>query len=62
MLSAMARAMESVERAILASPSRVFLLGWVLVVTGVGLRSMSWALVSGGALIMAVVLIGAIRR
>lgn len=38
-----------------------FLLGWGLVVGGVALRSLSWALIVAGGLLMVVVLIRGLR-
>lgn len=48
--------------AMLDTPEALFALGWALVVLGLALRSWSAALVTGGGLLLAVVLLGALRK
>lgn len=52
-------------RALLAAidtPPGIFLAGWSLLVTGLALRSVSLALITGGALLIGVVIVGALKR
>ncbi len=44
----------------LDSPIGIFLLGWLLVVGGLALQSVSWALVVGGLLLIGVVVVGVV--